>query len=265
MRPPVLVVGLVLLGLSFAPAQNRPDLPAFRVQPEGWGLKGTRDIEKILGSAARQLWPHFPDYGLEPMVVVRGKNGPITLFKRNLRGEIIVELDTGETYWSQYAYQFAHEFCHVLCGFKEGGREHKWFEESLCELASIYTMHRMAEEWEKKPPYPNWKGYAKSLRKYADDVIKKREPLEFEGLSKFYASERESLRRNPTQRDKNGRVAVALLPLFEERPERWEAVRWLNANRPEKGASFGEFLRGWHDAAPERHREFIKTLAEAFR
>lgn len=249
-----------------APAADggRADVPRFRVQEGGWGSGGVRDISAVLNSAARQLWKQFPGYEIEPMAVVRGNAGPITLFQRNVRGEIVVQLDTGDTYWCQYAYQFAHELCHVLCGFREGGDDHKWFEETLCELASIYTMRRMAEEWEKSPPYPNWRDYSKALRSYADDVVEKREALDLKQLAAFYAKEKESLRGTATQRDKNGRMAAALLPLFEEKPERWEAVRWLNAARPRGKASFGEFLKNWRDASPQKHRAFIEQIAEAF-
>jgi hypothetical protein len=51
----------------------------------------------------------------------RPQNGPVALFRRNDRGEIVVRLDTEKTYWSQCWYQFAHDICHVLCGFNGEG------------------------------------------------------------------------------------------------------------------------------------------------
>ena len=113
----------------------------------------------MLDSAGRELGQFFPDYKIEPIVVTRGHSGPITLFHRNDRGEIVVRLDTEKTYWSQYAYQFAHEFCHVLCGFKPGYEGNKWFEETLCETASLYVMRGMSRTWKTSPPYANWKDY----------------------------------------------------------------------------------------------------------
>lgn len=118
-----------------------------------------QDVEKVLYSAAGELWVFFPDRSLKP-ILVEPKGGPITLYKRGPNGEFRVRLATGKTYWSQYAFQFAHEFCHVLCNYREDGRGNKWFEEALCEVASLFALGRMAETWKTAPPYPNWKSYA---------------------------------------------------------------------------------------------------------
>ena len=92
-------------------------MPPFRVETDGF-RDSEPDIRAVLDSAGRQSWRFFPGYKIEPFVVTRGHEGPITLFRRNDRGEIVVRLDTGGQHWSQYAYQFAHEFCHVLCGLR---------------------------------------------------------------------------------------------------------------------------------------------------
>ena len=56
-------------------------------------------------------------------------------------------------------------------------------------------------------------------------------------------------------------MALVLLRLFEEKPERWEAVRWLNGPKQGKGQPFEKYLRNWCDAAPDRHKAFIRKLA----
>ena len=134
--------------------------PVFRVETDGFDASEA-DIRAVLDSTARELWQRFPDYTIEPLVVARGRSGPITLFRRNDRGEIVIRLDTEKTYWSQYAYQFAHEFCHVLCGLKAGDQRNKWFEETLCETASLYAMRAMSRTWKTSPPYANWKDILK--------------------------------------------------------------------------------------------------------
>ena len=121
-------------------------LPAYRVETDGFAASEA-DIRAVLDSASRELWRFFPDYKIDPIVVTRGHQGPITLYQRNDRGEIVIRLDTEKTYWSQYAYQFAHEFCHVLCGYREGYQGQRWFEETLCEAASLYVMQSMSRTW----------------------------------------------------------------------------------------------------------------------
>jgi len=239
------------------------EAPKVRVVTKGFN-SSEGDISAVLASTTRELWKHFPDYQLEPIVVIRGEKGPITLFDRNDRGEIVVKLDTHRTYWSQYAYQWAHELCHVLAGFRNDGRENKWFEESLCELASLYAMRRMSESWEQDPPYSHWKNYRHSLKDYIDKVINSREKLTAQDLESFYEKHRETLRKNSTERALNGTVALALLPLFEKEPSRWEAIRYLNLTAAKKDLSLKDYFAKWHQDAPEKHQPFILELARYF-
>lgn len=244
-------------------AATRPAMPPYRVEAADFGASEA-DIRAVLDSAGTTLWRHFGDWRLDSFVVVRGTSGPITLYRRNDRGEIVIRLDTGQTYWCQYAYQFAHEFCHVLCGLKEGNSANKWFEETLCETASLYALREMARTWRKSPPYSNWRDYRDSLREYADDVIRRRtmlDELSKLGLAGFYARHAETLRRNATNREINGAMAAVLLHVFERQPESWEAVRWLNTSPGGDGDTFAAYLQRWHDAVPQRHRQFVRTIA----
>ena len=240
--------------------------PAYRVEADGFGAREA-DIRAVLDSAGRELWQFFPDDKIEPLLVTRGHGGPITLFQRNDRGEIVVRLDTEKTYWSQYAYQFAHEFCHVLCGFKPGYEGNKWFEETLCETASLFVMRGMSRTWKTSPPYANWKDYRDSLRDYVDDILRKRDKA-FEvyakGLPAFYRDHRATLEKDPCTRELNGAMTVVFLQLFEERPQRWEAVRWLNSSPAPQGETFPAYLQRWHDAAPARHGSFVKKVADLY-
>ncbi len=198
------------------PGYADPVMPPCRVEADGFKASA-RDIKAVCDSAGRELWRFFPDYKIEPIVVTRRHGGPIVLFKRNPRGEIVMRLDTESTYWSQYAYQFAHEFCHVLCGFDEDYKGNKWFEEVLCETASLFAIRAMAEAWADDPPYPHWKDYRHSLRKYADNVIARRSGV-FDiyktGLKRFYLEHKEELESNPGSRDLNGAMSIVMLRLF---------------------------------------------------
>ena len=249
-----------------APEAHAVAMPAFRIDESGFGAREA-DIRAVLDSAGRELWRHFPDHRIEPFVVVRGDGGPITLFERNERREIVIRLDTEGTSWCQYAYQFSHEFCHVLCGSKPGDRSNLWLEESLCEAASVYAIRGMARTWRTHPPYPNWHDYRDSLRDYADEVLLRRpqvDDIAAFGLPAFFAKHAERLRANPVDRDLNGSIAVVLLRLLEERPEHWESVRWLNAATTDAPRSLADHLAAWHAAVPEAHRPFVARLATLF-
>jgi len=265
---PVLLLALTADGWAAEAktAYANPAMPAYRIEPEGFNASA-RDIRAVCDSAGRELWRFFPGYEIEPLVVSHRHGGPIVLFKRNSRGEIVLRLDTQKTYWSQYAYQFAHEFCHVLCGFDEDYAGNKWFEETLCETASIFVMRAMARAWADDPPYPHWKDYRHALRKYADNVIAKRDDV-YEiyknGLGEFYLAHREELRSDSGRRDLNGAMSLVFLRLFEQRPERWEAVRWLNNSPSLDGETFQEYLQNWHDAVPAKHKPFVALVADLY-
>ncbi|MDG2123182.1 MAG: hypothetical protein P8J87_05765 [Verrucomicrobiales bacterium] len=256
-------LGLALALLATAAPAAAGNLPAIRVQTEGFGASEA-DIKAVIDSATTELWKHFPGHQIEPVVVTRGHKGPITLFQRNIRKEIVVRLDTSKTYWSQYAYQWSHELCHILCAYRNDASDNKWFEESLCELASLYTMRAMAGTWKTTPPYSNWKDYSKSLSSYAGDIIAKHPKLTPADLGKFYAENKTALRSDATRRNLNATVAIALLPLFETTPSRWAAVRYLNTTPATAGMSLTQYLKKWHDDAPEIHRPFIRSLATHF-
>jgi len=255
-----------LAGRAAEPVGAAPLLPAFRIDPQGFG-DSEADIRAVLESACRELWRHFPDDRIEPFVVIHGRSGPITLFERNERREIVIQLDTGGRFWCQYAYQFAHEFCHVLCGARPGDRSHLWFEETLCETASLYVIRGMARSWRTDAPYPHWRDYRDALGDYADQTMRRwprAEEIARDGLAAFHARHESRLLVNPVDRDLNGAMAGVLLRCFEETPEHWRAVRWLADVKAGPARTFAAHLAAWHAAVPDRHRAFVARIAALF-
>jgi hypothetical protein len=84
------------------------------------------------------------------------------------------------------------------------------------------------------------------------------------GLPAFYLAHKAELQKEPCLRELNGAMAIVFLQLFEERPQRWEAVRWLNSTRAPEGETFAAYLQRWHDAAPARHQSFVKEVADMY-
>ncbi len=227
-----------------------------------WGGE-IQDVQKVLHSAAETLWPYFPGRSLEP-VLVEPKGGPITLFRRGPNGEYLVRLNTGDRLWAQHAYQFAHEFGHILANYDEYERPNKWFEESICEMASIFALRRMSETWKVRPPYPNWKDYSPALANYADERMRTAPLPPGKTLAQWYSENESQLRQEPCLRDKNTVVAVALLPLFEKQPESWEAITWLNDGAPHGTRTFARYLGDWCAHVPEKLRPLVRQIARKF-
>jgi hypothetical protein len=246
--------------------ETRPPAPApldIRPNPSAKWDAQIPDVDKVLRHAAAEIWKHVPGRTLDT-ILVEPKGGPIVLFQRGTKGEYQVRLDTGGLLWAQYTYQFSHEFCHILCGYDDDENPCKWFEESLCELASLFVLRRSAETWKTNPPYPHWKDYAPSLKSYADDRMNAAPLPPGQTLAAYYRGNAEAFAKNATDRPKNTVVAVQLLPLFEKTPEHWAAVGWLNAEKHDKTYDLKRTFEAWHRNCPEPHKGFVREVAKQF-
>jgi hypothetical protein len=235
-----------------------------RVAADEWGDASVEDITKVLDSAGESLSGCVPGLELAPIEVSRSKTSPIVLFERGPKGEIRVRLNVEDRKWAQFAFQFGHEMGHIVCGYANYPNPNKWFEETLCETASLFVLGRMAESWKTRPPYPNWKDYAGALRKYRDERTAKAALPEGTTLPEWFRPKEAALRKDATQRELNLTMAAALLPLFEEAPGRWAAVRTLNTVHGDAARSFADYLSDWSRSSPEKHRAVIAKIADRF-
>ena len=242
-----------------------------------FGDAGEADIQAVLKSAAESIWKHCPatTWEVPGFFVFHREESPITLFDHTKDGRISIGLTTKGKYWAQFAYQFSHEFCHALAGHSNDWRKpwlldkkaNHWLEESLCETASLFALRAMGKSWESQAPYPNWKGYGKSLAGYAAERIQSTRDTLAPGYSftTWFRQNEAAMRANPTLRDKNNVVALELLPLFEATPAGWESIPFYNltTNRDTE-KSLARNFTDWSASAPARHRAFIAKLAAVF-
>jgi NitT/TauT family transport system substrate-binding protein len=249
------------------------ELPQSRVRitvrEGGWGNANTRDIRDVLVAVARELQERIPGRPLAPIVVSHSTRAPISLYERGPRGEYQIQLTARDDRWAGYVYEFAHEFCHVLGNYDrhphfQAASAHQWFEEALCEVSSLYTLERFAAEWQFAPPSPRLQAYAQELQASADRFLaeKHRRLPPGQTLAAWYAENAQRLSSGAYDRDRNEVVATLLLPLFEENPELWEALGYLNLDAP--GGSFKDYLHNWRDNAPPELRDSISYVMALF-
>ena len=188
---------------------------------------------------------------------------PLVSYRTSLDEPFVIWLTARNRRWSQFAYQFSHEFCHVLSGHENlKGNPNNWFHEAICELASVFTIRRMAERWPTHPPYPNWASYAKALEEYWQEHLAGQEiqlPEDIT-LQSWLSYHEEALRKNEYQREKNALVAYALLPIFESTPAGWNAIR----NLPNSSGSLADYFVDWHSAVDPADKAFVARLSNAF-
>ena len=236
------------------------------VEPFGWGTASPEDIGVLLADVASHLHRLLVEPVVEQIRVVPASGPdavPITLFRHAQSGPITIQLAARDTYWAQFSYQFAHEFCHVLSDYERlRDNPNRWFHEALCELASVFTLRRMAERWPTQPPYPHWTEYAGNLASYAEDLLTNDSRTLPEGvhLATWLSNEECELRKNAELRGKNAIVAYQLLPPIRRGSQRLECR-----------APYAQFYRDldgdladWHECVQPADKPFVKRVIGAF-
>lgn len=236
-----------------------------RVLANDWGDADPENLQAVCLSAAAELWQYFPDRRVEPITVNTTAKDPMVIFGRGPDGERRVLLNVKGKLWARASYQFAHEFCHILCNYRDAKNPYLWFEEALCETASLFALRKMATTWKNKPPYPNWKSYASALEDYANTTMREVPALDNMSLAEWFAKNESVLRTDGTNRPRNRLFALAFLKLLEKNPHHWQAIGFLNqwdAKTPP--TSLQAFLADWHQRVPALHKPFVQEIATVF-
>lgn len=247
--------------------------PKVRVADGGWGNTSMENLQVVLDAVAKELGSHFVGRDLGTIQVVPSGSNPMVLYERGRNGEYVVQLSARDGRWYQFVYQFGHELCHIYSNYdnKEarGGAvvsHNQWFEESLCEAAALYTLRRMAATWTVAPPSPQWAAYAPTFRQYADLLLGQthRHLPTKAALPGWFKENHPAMAANPYLRDKDEVVSNLLLPLFEQNPEDWVAISYLNSDKADSSLSFMEYLEAWCLACPQRYRPVVDKIMALF-
>jgi len=236
---------------------------AIDVVPGDWGNADVRDIKRVLDSVAGELLTYVEPPSKDISIRVIPRSGsPKVLYERGAEGQYIIQLTARDGRWFQYVFQFAHELCHVLSNFdhketigdEKVDESNQWFEESLCETASLFTLRRLAVVWEANPPTRNWSGYGNMFSAYATHLMSEshRHLPAGQSFLDWYAQNKSSLSGSPYLREKNELVAAKLLPLFEAHPELWQSIPYLNPAKSSAGKPFAQYVADWQAASPDK-------------
>lgn len=120
----------------------------------GWG----DEIEQLLNTVKDVMDGLFQKSACKDVLVEYSENGPmldLIYSPNNKNYKILLNVEGG--CWNQFVFQFAHEYCHILIGTEktysycvEGNYYFMWFEEALCELASLVTLLYVSSVWKEK-------------------------------------------------------------------------------------------------------------------
>lgn len=177
------------------------------------------------------------------------------------RANYIIFISRKAPLYIQYIYQFSHELCHFMVP-DEVCKSYRWFEETLCQMMSWYTLKALYCSRSKRKTllypglYADIPGYIK--RNQSD-----RTPVEDMSLSDFIRSNLLHLQAECYDRPMNRAIACELYPLFLKTPGLWKIVPALHTltddmSLPEALECIGLTL----DVEKSRRDEFIKRLTE---
>lgn len=160
----------------------------------------------------------------------------------------IIFLTVCDDYWCQWIYQFAHEYCHHLIDGNMSGeiKGLAWFEESICEISSMYHLHVASRLWASSE---DWQiRYAQAFRDYLDGLISSRPELKYETHHPGFLSRWIPVLNEPVyHRGHYNAIATRILPLFVDNPALWKMI-----------LSFGD-MTGWENL--EQLFSHLKTCA----
>jgi hypothetical protein len=232
----------------------------------GWGEALPENLLEVLLSSTILFKKTVAPEQLNPKAIVVQNssfnksplNHPITYISKDVNYILISPKDNR---WAQYAYQFAHEYCHHLIewNFIKEKDKFGWFEESICELASILSLKNMSKVWQINPPYPNWKSYSVSLNEYADNVLNNN-PYKIETtLSDWITENTPKLEKDRYLRKMNNFIASSICDIFEKTPSLWNSITYLNEINTSKEMDFCSFLEEWGSKLPPSdHSNWVK-------
>ena len=224
-------------------------IPNIEVVRGSWGEVTIPEVQKVLVLTGKQLFPLTEKRNWDSILVKQSGSGPIVLFERGQKGEYIVYLDTHGRYWCQYVFQFAHEMGHIICGYHKENQKYLWFEETICEVASLFALQSMSKEWKDSPPFPNLKKYAEEFNQYAMNRMNKNFFSDPNKFSDWFLQNKDDLVKNPIDRSMNGKMAC------------------LHLNKRKNYAThrFDQYLYRWKENCPlAGQKAFVQKLSKLF-
>ncbi|MCK5829785.1 MAG: hypothetical protein KAH20_05740 [Methylococcales bacterium] len=251
------------------------DDPVIKAVGGGWETAGVHNIEAITLSSARSLLENIPGISLDPILLTnKGEFGPppIVYFNRGPNNEYNVDVSVGGARWAQLVYQFSHEFMHIVSNYgNTPGDANQWFEEALCETAAMHSVNRLSEVWKTNPPFESLQGYSQLMENYFNDFILnevEKAKTEFfkpgDTIATWYQREKQSLRDDAGQRNKNRIIANEIFLFFSESPDRWRSVKYLNLGNSGGDISLEAFLEEWKNNSPDDLKYVAETISGWF-
>lgn len=218
--------------------------PTLQLEESGFGAFNQGVITLLL----KAVEDFFHRQGLEStklVIILQDCEGPMCCATPDVNIHKIY-LDTEGNRWCQWVYQFAHEYCHHLIdgGLSRGTAGQRWFEESLCHVASFACLDHF-ERFCANDPFlvsyvPGIIGYLRNLLMesgaplygaFLPDELNpiRKEPIPDDSIKpiKSYIEERMEVLTTTYSMEDYKSIARALFPFFYNNEKLWRLLSHL--------------------------------------
>ena len=170
---------------------------------------------------------------------------------------------------------FSHEFCHILQNFEViyPDNPNIWFQESIALMASIWALRDMAKTWKNNSPFGQSVihddgiayYFSHNFNYYANIYLNVIPSTQYTGTGKEWLEQNEMSLREKHYRnepfldyDLVSQLSFMFLPIFEEHPEAWNAVRKMPASK----SKMSEYMQDWYDAVDVQDQQYVEAIAK---
>jgi len=241
----------------------------WRLTHSGWGETNEKMLVDVLSDTAAVLFEHVSEERIRD-IKVAVFSWELLPPNPNYGGRSYTSGDVFNVYlksygndWRRYISVYAHELCHVLDANSRTPTNYRWFEETLCQVASLHVLRAVADRWSvSNSAYK--REYAPRLREYYDFLLYQRKNTLPDGhsLATWFSTQGHGLASKWEDYSKNDVIARRLFPYFVAYPGAWDALSWLREAGDAR--DLPEYLARWHDVSPRPHKRFIRELASEF-
>lgn len=230
--------------------------------PAGWNGARLPVIEKLFERVSEHFDEVIMNARNSDIVVIQSRkideayDYPMLLERENYS---LILLSAQENFWAKFVYQFSHEYMHyhIAREFKPRNDNFAWFEESLCELSSLYMLRKLSSM-----DFDDGliESYKSAFANYYDITVPDTVDLQGVELNRAIKNYESVLSKNRVERKFNMTVALQILSYFEDNPMRWSYVRYLNKVEDGNCKSFKDYINAWQDLLPEKDKQDFDWL-----
>lgn len=193
-------------------------------------------------------------------IITRGYKNPMISRIDNYH---LIRLNVEGDYWCKWLYQFAHEYCHHFIDGDMTGelKGLVWFEETLCEASSIYSLLLLKNAWKSECHNSICHQFVPALHNYIEDLTNPA-TSNITSLSDLTVNGFYSLTDTGEidyYRDLYHRIAVSLLlPKMIQNPFLWRIVHHIGDSR--KWVNLGSLMEHLVEMSDLTYRNTIIEL-----